>query len=93
MFYFRYDKYNDDSAFHYKSYRPPLHETLLSQILKDQKFKNVLDVGCGTGNSCIALTKYGKSVTGYDPSGSMLKQSQKHPIVNYKKTKSINKRL
>lgn len=53
----------------------------------------MLDVGCGTGNSCIALTKYGKSVTGYDPSESMLKQSQKHPIVNYKKTKSINKRL
>ena len=71
-------EYNDDSAFHYKSHRPPFHETLLSQILKDQKFKNVLDVGCGTG---------------YDPSESMLKQSQKHPIVNYKKTKSINKRL
>ena len=81
-------EYNDDSASHYKSYRPPLHETLLSQMLKDRKFKNVLDVGCGTGNSSIALTKYGESVTGYDPSGSMLQQSQKHPKVNY--TKKLN---
>jgi len=77
------DEYNCDSAFHYKSYRPPLHEILLDRIFKEQTFNNVLDIGCGTGNSSIALTKYGESVTGYDPSRSMIQESQKHPKVNY----------
>ena len=64
------NEYNDDLAFHYKSYRPPLHEFLLNRIFKNQKFKTALDVGCGTGNSSIALTRYCESITGYDQSKS-----------------------
>jgi len=77
------DEYNCDSAFHYKSYRPPLHEFLLDRIFKDHTFNNVLDVGCGTGNSSIALSKYSESVTGYDPSRSMIHKAQKHSKINY----------
>ena len=77
------DNYGFDSAFHYKSYRPPFHEFLLERVFKDQAFDNTLDVGCGTGNSSIALTKYSKSVTGYDPSKSMIHNAQKHSKINY----------
>ena len=77
------DIYNCDSTFHYKSYRPPLHEFLLNTIFKEQTFNNILDIGCGTGNSSIALTKFGESVTGYDPSLSMIQESQNHPKVIY----------
>ena len=77
------DEYNYNYAYHYKSYRPPLHEILLDRILKDQKFKTVLDIGCGTGSSSIALTKYCKPVTGYDPSQSMIQKSQKHVKITY----------
>lgn len=77
------DEYNCDSAFHYKSYRPPLHEFLLDIIFKEQTFNNILDIGCGTGNSSIALTKFGESVTGYDPSEPMIHNAQKHSKINY----------
>ena len=77
------DEYNCDSAFHYKSYRPPLHEFLLCRIFKDQTFNNVLDVGCGTGNSSIALSKYSESVTGYDPSRSMIHKTQNNSKIHY----------
>jgi len=88
VFYIRYmgkklDEYNCDSAFHYKSYRPPLHEFLLDIIFKEQTFNNILDIGCGTGNSSIALTKFGESVTGYDPSKPMIHNAQKHSKINY----------
>ena len=62
---------------------PPLHEFLLNTIFKEQTFNNILDIGCGTGNSSIALTKFGESVTGYDPSLSMIQESQNHPKVIY----------
>lgn len=77
------DHYNQDHAFHYKCYRPPLHELLFNRSLKDQKFKSVLDIGCGVGNSSIALTKYCESVMGYDPSKLMIRESKKHPKVIY----------
>lgn len=77
------EEYDYDKAFHYKSYRPPLHELLLDKIFKEQTFNKILDIGCGTGNSSIALAKYCESVTGYDPSKSMIHRSQKHPKVNY----------
>lgn len=77
------DEYNSDSALHYMFYRPPLHQFLLGRIFKDQVFNNVLDVGCGTGNSSIALSMYSESVTGYDPSISMIHKTQNHSKINY----------
>ena len=78
------DEYNSDSALHYMFYRPPLHQFLLGRIFKDQVFNNVLDVGCGTGNSSIALSMYSESVTGYDPSISMIHKTQNHSKINPK---------
>lgn len=88
FFYFRrmdkkLDKYDSDSAFHYKSYRPPLHKFLLERVFTDQSFNKTLDVGCGTGNSTLALTKYSEYITGYDPSKSMIHKAQKHSKINY----------
>ena len=65
-------EYTADIATHYKSFRPPLHEILLKRSFKNQRFESALDIGCGTGNSTIALAKYCASVTGYDPNKSRL---------------------
>ena len=72
-------EYTTDIATHYKSFRPPLHEILLKRSLKNQRFESALDIGCGTGNSTIALAKYCASVTGYDPNKSMIQYSESHP--------------
>lgn len=85
------DEYDYNNAFHYKSYRPPLHELILRKVLKNQKFENVLDIGCGIGSSSIALTNFSESVTGYDPSKSMIHKAQKHPKINY--TNDLNQLL
>lgn len=77
------DEYNFDAAFHYKAYRPPLHTIILDRCIGNQIFESALDVGCGVGNSTIALTKFCDQVVGYDPSESMIQQAQKHEMVKY----------
>jgi len=72
------DSYSNAMATLYQSYRPPLHELLLKRVLKNQKFKKILDIGCGTGISSVALTSYGSEVYGYDPSPSMILKAQEH---------------
>ena len=87
-------EYTADIATHYKSFRPPLHEILLKHSLKNQRFESALDIGCGTGNSSIALTKYCASVTGYDPNKSMIQYGESHPKVFFtEKLKEINKKF
>jgi ubiquinone/menaquinone biosynthesis C-methylase UbiE len=44
-----------------------------------------LDVGCGTGNSTIALLPYAKDIVGLDPSSSMLAEAPRHPQIEYRK--------
>lgn len=76
--------YNQTTAHHYAAYRPPLHSMILDRVLGDHStFKQGLDVGCGTGYSTLALANYCKTVTGIDPSQSMLARSLQHPGVNY----------
>lgn len=77
------ETYNFDSAFHYKAYRPPLHNAILDRCLNNQKFKTALDVGCGVGNSSVALTRFCDLVVGFDPSESMIQQAQSHQKVRY----------
>ena len=87
-------EYTTDIATHYKSFRPPLHEILLKRSLKNQRFESALDIGCGTGNSSIALTKYCASVTGYDPNKSMIQYGESHPKVFFtEKLEEINKKF
>jgi len=76
--------YNQTTAHHYAAYRPPLHSMILERVLGDSStFSKGLDVGCGTGYSTLALAKYCKTVTGIDPSQSMLERSAQRPGVNY----------
>lgn len=76
--------YNHSISHHYAAYRPPLHSIILEKVLsEDSMLAMGLDVGCGTGYSTLALAKYCITVTGIDPSQSMLSRSVQHPGVNY----------
>lgn len=78
-------EYDKETAFHYASYRPPLHEVVLKKCLKGQKFKKALDIGCGTGVSSIALCPYSNSIIGLEPNEAMLKEVIYHPLITYQK--------
>ena len=76
--------YNDLTAQHYAAYRPDLHRIILAICLHNkQPYTSGLDVGCGTGQSALALTHFCKQVTGVDPSQAMLEKATPHPAVTY----------
>jgi len=79
------EHYNQEIARHYSAYRPPLHPMILSYVLsKRHIFLIGLDVGCGTGDSAIALAKYCEHVYGIEPSAAMLKEVMPHEKITYK---------
>jgi ubiquinone/menaquinone biosynthesis C-methylase UbiE len=45
----------------------------LDDLLRKHNFKSVIDIGCGTGNHTLRLSKLGYSVQGVDISQTMLK--------------------
>jgi ubiquinone/menaquinone biosynthesis C-methylase UbiE len=71
----------------YSLYRPYIHPQVINIIkltLQIKKLiKNVLDVGCGTGQSTIALLEIAEKVTGIDISEDMIAIAQKHERVKY----------
>lgn len=75
--------YNNSESIHYSGYRPPLHELILSEVLKGRLFKTALDIGCGVGTSSIALVPYANTVIGYDPSQAMIEKATPHPTITY----------
>lgn len=78
------DEYNQTTAYHYAAFRPALHLPILSGCLPDnKKYRQGLDIGCGTGHSSIALANFCEQVIGIDPSEEMLKQAMEHPQVQY----------
>ena len=80
------EQYNQAIATHYSAYRPPLHQMILRRVLSDKEtFRNGLDVGCGTGYSAVALTKYCLHVYGVEPSQSMLNEAMPHEKITYLK--------
>ena len=75
--------YNHSESNYYSAYRPPLHELILSEVLKGRLFKTALDIGCGVGTSSIALVPYTNTVIGYDPSQTMIDKATSHPMITY----------
>lgn len=75
--------YNHSESNHYSAYRPPLHELILSKVLKGRLFKTALDIGCGVGTSSIALVPYANTVIGYDPSQTMIDKATSHQTITY----------
>ncbi|NWG10553.1 class I SAM-dependent methyltransferase [Candidatus Bathyarchaeota archaeon] len=49
----------------------------LNSLFRKYNCRSILDVGCGTGNHSIRLSKLGYEVTGIDISASMLKMARK----------------
>ena len=77
-------EYDKITAFHYFSYRPPLHDVILSKCLKGSEgYQLGLDIGSGTGHSSIALRYYCKKVIGIEPVEHMLSHALPHPGVEY----------
>ena len=71
------------TAKHYAAYRPSLHLPILKKVLGNAHFTLGLDVGCGTGQSALALTRFCDKVIAIDPSGSMLQNAMPHDQIEY----------
>ena len=78
-------EYDEKTSFHYSAYRPPLHAKILNESFdKGEEHGLGLDVGCGTGQSSIALANYCERVIGIEPSKEMLDNSLEHSFVEYR---------
>jgi len=76
--------YDNFTAIHYAAYRPKLHELILARCLKpNERFTLGLDIGCGTGRSAVALSKYCDKVIAIDPSEEMLFRAEPHTKISY----------
>lgn len=56
------------------------YQSILAQVHHDldlSLYKNVIDIGCGTGALCNALHQYGLDVTGIDPAEKMIEIARK----------------
>jgi SAM-dependent methyltransferase len=77
------------AAARYAISRPRGHAALLEllphHLGPELPVARALDVGCGTGNSTVALLPYARTVTGIDPSSFMLAQAGRAPGVDYRK--------
>lgn len=77
-------EYDSITAKHYAAYRPALHEMILKKCLvPDRDFQLGLDIGCGTGHSSIALSKFCHKVIGIDPSIGMIENAIEHSKIEY----------
>jgi SAM-dependent methyltransferase len=67
--------------------RPDIHPIVIDKFRSfaglDSHFARVLDIGCGTAHSTLALTTIAASVIGVDPSAEMLSQARAHAAVEY----------
>ncbi len=75
--------YSPEQAKHYSSYRPPLHSSILEKCIGARKYSFGLDIGCGTGQSTLALKQYCERVFGIEPSRSMIEKAIDAPGVTY----------
>lgn len=84
-----YDGYAQKWADKMKSGRRPAHDFMekpaMFSMLPNLKKKNILCIGCGTGEECASLKAMGaKSVTGIDISAGMIEVAKKNfPDLNF----------
>jgi SAM-dependent methyltransferase len=74
-------------AARYARVRPFFHAEVaerLRQFAGVPRFGRVLDVGCGSGQSALALAAIAGQVIAVDPSQSMLDQAPAHPNITYR---------
>ncbi len=76
-------QYNPITAKHYAAYRPSLHLPILKKVLGNAHFTLGLDVGCGAGQSALALAHFCDKVIAIDPSESMLQHAMPHNQIDY----------
>lgn len=76
--------YDKITAVHYAAYRPALHLPILQKYIGRKSYERGFDVGCGTGQSALALTYFCGEVWGLEPSFSMLERATPHPQVQYR---------
>jgi 2-polyprenyl-3-methyl-5-hydroxy-6-metoxy-1,4-benzoquinol methylase len=60
--------------------------SFLDELFREHNCKSVIDIGCGTGNHAVRLSKLGYEVTGIDVSPAMLqkaKEKDKHARVRF----------
>ena len=71
----------------YALYRPYFHPLVIKKIRSHLGIQNLvdraLDIGCGTGQSTIALKEIANSVVGVDISAEMLKLAKRQPGIEY----------
>jgi SAM-dependent methyltransferase len=74
----------------YARARPNIHPTAVEKFRRfaqiDGLLSLALDVGCGTGQSTVALTHVAERVIGIDPSADMLEHAARHPNVEYRQS-------
>ncbi|WP_116107890.1 class I SAM-dependent methyltransferase [Lewinella sp. IMCC34191] len=75
--------YDEFKANCYAAYRPELHDVPLELHLGDRRFRDGLDVGCGTGHSARALRAYCRRVTAIDSSQTMLRHANPTAGITY----------
>jgi SAM-dependent methyltransferase len=74
-------------AARYARVRPFYHRELAERLrgfAGIQRFRRALDVGCGSGQSSVALAEIAEEVTAIDPSPSMLAAAQPRTNVRYR---------
>lgn len=84
---------NTERASDYDRTRPSFHKEALASYHQTKPlniYDLVLDIGCGTGRSAIALTDWAKKVEAIDSSEAMLQVASPHSMVHYQKASAEN---
>lgn len=73
----------DNAAARYNAYRPKVHGIVIEWIaasIGEVRFKNAIDIACGTGDSTMPLTEIADSVLGVDASEAMLAHAKQKDL-------------
>ena len=81
-----------DAAKRYAKGRPKVHAIAIARFraFADTAWpvRTALDVGCGTGQSSVALTEIADRIVGIDASSDMLGVAELHPKVEYRQSQA-----